>query len=155
MTSNRTDRQQANDDLLSKPPKTNHRKILDNLLDTVRKQKEIMGHLLRDLEFFRKTFKTSLEYDSGAGDYREETADGTEFDIRSSTDAGDGTIKEETVVDYIGYRIAMDNFQLGFDKTKNRIEEIWKDVDVDRGSLKMQKVFVDSLEKGRKAATQE
>lgn len=80
-----------------------------------------------------------MKCDSGAGDYREETANGTEIDIRSSTDAGDGTIKEETVVDYIGYRIAMDNFQLGFNKTKDQIEEIWKDVDVARGSLVMPK----------------
>jgi hypothetical protein len=155
MTSNRTDRQQVNDDLLSKLPTTDHRKILDDLLDTVRKQEEMMEHLLRDLEFFRKAFKASLECDSGAGDYREETADGTEFDIRSYTDAGDGTIKEETAVDYTGYRIAMDNFQLGFDKTKNRIEKIWKDVDVGKGSLVMPKWAADSLEKGRKAAAQE
>ena len=150
MTSNRTDRH-----LPSKLSKTNHCKIINDLLDTVRKQEDIMGHLLRDLEFFRKQFKTSLEYDSGAGDYREETADGTEFDIRCGTDAGDGTIKEETAVDYIGYRIAMDNFQSGFDKTKDQIEKIWKDVDVGEGSLAMPKVFADSLEKGRKAAAQE
>ncbi|KAJ4312247.1 hypothetical protein N0V94_007549 [Neodidymelliopsis sp. IMI 364377] len=155
MTSNQPDRQQDNNNLLSKPPKTNHRKILDDLLNTVQKQEEVMRHLLRDVEFFRKTFKTSLQYDSGAGDYREETADGTEFDIRSSTDAGDGMIKEETAVDYIGYSIAMDNFQLGFNRTKERIEEMWKDADVGRGSLAMPKAFADSLEKGRKVAAQE
>lgn len=94
-----------------------------------------MGQLLRDLEYFRKEFKTYLEYDSGAGNYLEETGDGTEYDIRSCMDAGDGTIKEETIVDYSGYRIAMDNFQMGFDKTKDQIEKIWKDVDVGEGSL--------------------
>lgn len=153
MTHNRTDRQQADDDTRSKPPETDHHRILE-LLNTVRKQEETMEHLLRDLEFFRKTFKTSLAYDSGSGDYCEKTADGTEFDIRSSTDAGDGTIKDETAMDYIGYKMAMDNFQLGFDRTKNRIEEIWKDVDVGRGFLAMPKWVADSLEKGRKAAAQ-
>ena len=114
-----------------------------------------MGQLLRDLEFFRKKFKTSLKYDSGAGDYCEETADGTEWDVRSYTDAGDGTIKEETTVDYMGYKIAMDNFQMGFDKSKDQIEKIWKDVDVGKGSLVLPKWEADGLEKGRKAAAQE
>lgn len=62
--------------------------IINDLLDTVRKQEDIMEHLLRDLEFFRKQFKTSLEYDIGTGDYREETADGTEYDARLVSDAG-------------------------------------------------------------------
>ena len=155
MTPNRTDYQQADENLSSKLSKTNHRKILDDLLDTVGKQEDIMGQLHRDLEFFRKKFKTSLKYDSGAGDYREETADGTEWDVRSYTDAGDGTIKEETTVDYIGYKIAMDNFQMGFDKSKDQIEKIWKDVDVGKGSLALPKWEADGLEKGRKAAAQE
>jgi hypothetical protein len=121
----------------------------------VRKQEDIIGQLLRDLEFFRKKFKTSLEYDSGGGDYREEIGDGPEYDVRSYTDAGDRTIKEETTVDYIGYRIAMDNFQIGFDKTKDQIEKIWKNVDVGKGSLALPKWEADGLEKGRKAAAQE
>lgn len=148
-TSNRTDR------LMSEISQTSHRKILDDLLDTVRKQEELMGHLLRDLEFFRKESRTSFEFNSGAGDYREETADGTECDMRSSTDAGDGTIKEETALGYTGYKLAMDNFQLSFDKTKDQIEEIWKHLDVDEDSLAMPRVFVDVLENGRKAAAQE
>jgi hypothetical protein len=114
-----------------------------------------MEHLLRDLEFFRKQVKTSLEYDIGAGDYREETSDGTANDIRYGSDAGDGTIKEETAVDYMGYKVAMDNFQMGFEKTKYQIEKIWKDVDVGKGSLAIPDWAADGLEKGRKAAAQE
>jgi hypothetical protein len=129
--------------------------IINNLLNTVRKQEDIMEHLLRDLEFFRKQVKTSLEYDIGAGDYREETSDGTACDARYWSDAGDGTIKEETAVDYMGYKVAMDNFQMGFEKTKDQIEKIWEDVDVGKGSLAIPKWAADGLEKGRKAAAQE
>ena len=113
-----------------------------------------MGHLLRDLEFFCRTFKTSSEYDNTAGDYREETAEETEYDARFLSDTGGGKIKE-TAGDFTSYRLAMDNFQLGFDKTENQIEEIWKDVDVGRGSLVMPKWVADSLERGRKAAAHE
>jgi hypothetical protein len=111
MTPNRTDHQQADESLPSKLSETNHRKILDDLLDTVRKQEDIMGRLLRDLEFFRNKFKTSLKYDSGAGDYREDMADGTEWDVRSYTDAGDGTLKEETTLDYIGSKLLWTTFE--------------------------------------------
>lgn len=76
MTSNPTDRQQADNDLPSELDETIHRMILDDSLDIVRKQEEIMQHLLRDLEFFRKKFKMSLEYDSGLADYCEEVAEG-------------------------------------------------------------------------------
>jgi hypothetical protein len=155
MSSKRTDHQQAQDDLPSKSSTTNHRTIINNVLDTVRKQEDIMEHLLRDLEFFRKQVKTSLEYDVGAGDYREEASDGTEYDARFESDVGDGTIKEETVVYYMGYKVAMDNFQMGFEKTKEQIEKIWKDVDVGKGFLAIPDWAADGLEKGRKAAAQE
>ena len=155
MTSNRTDRRQANDGLPYKPSKTNHGKTLADSLDIVRKQEDIMAHVLRDLEFFRKKFKTSLEYDSAAGNYDEEWGDGTLYDCRSDTDAGNGIIKEETMVNYIGYRIAMDNFQMGFDKTKDQIKEIWEAFEGGKGPLALQQYEMDGLEKGRRVAIQE
>ena len=156
MTSERTDHQQTQDGPPHQSPTTNERIIINRLLETVQKQEDIMKHLLRDLEFFRKQFKTNLEYDVGLGDYREETADGTEYDIRDVTDAGDGTIKNETAVDYLGYKAAMDNFHMGFEKTKYQIEEIWKDVDKSaKGPVVMPKWAAGSLEKSRKTAAQE
>lgn len=52
--SKRIDHPQTRDDLPSKSSTTNHRIIVNNLLNAVRKQENIMEHLLRDLEFFRK-----------------------------------------------------------------------------------------------------
>jgi len=170
MTSNRTDHRQADDGLPATLSKTAHAKTLAGSLDIVRKQEEIMAHLLNDLEFFRKKFKRSLEYDSGAGDYEEEWGDGQLYDVRSHTDAGNGMIKEETMVNFVGYKLAMDNFQMGFDKTKDQIEKIWEASEggkdslavprsgsdgLEESSLAMPQFELDGLAKGRKIAAQE
>ena len=170
MTSNRTDRRRTNDGLPSKLSKRNDGEILADSLDIVRKQEEIMAHLLNDLEFFRKKFKRSLEYDSGAGDYDEEWGDGTLYDVRYETDAGNGMIKEETMVNFVGYKLAMDNFQMGFNKTKDQIEKIWEASEggedslavpqsgldgLEEDSLAIPQFELDGLARGRKIAAQE
>jgi len=154
MTSNRTDRRRVNDGLPSKLSKTNDGKILADSLNIVRKQEEIMAHLLNDLEFFRKKFKMSLEYDSGAGDYNEEWGDGALYDVRSHTDAGNGMIKDETMVNFAGYKLAMDNFQMGFDKTKDQIEKIWEASEGGKDSLTLPQSEFDGLEKDSLALPQ-
>jgi hypothetical protein len=39
-------------------------------------------------------------------------------------------ITAERATDFLGYRSAMDNFQMGFKKTKEEMETIWEDVDL-------------------------
>jgi len=73
--------------------------------------------------------------------------------MRSGTDDGDGTVKKQTLVDCIGYRMAMDNFQMGFDKTKDQIEKIWKAAGMN--PLVLLDYELEGLERGRKAAAQE
>jgi len=154
MASNPTDRQQADYDPPTNLDKMIHRMIPDESLNIVRKQEEVMQHLQRDLEFFFRTkFKMSLEYDSGLEDYCEEVAEGITWDMRSGKDDGGGIVKKKAVVDCIGYRMAMDNFPTGFNKTKDQIEKIWKDAG--KNSLLLPDYEVDGLERGRKAAAQE
>lgn len=160
MNLNHFERRQASNKKPSEPYKPNDRKAINDLLVVLQKQEDIMKHLTKDLEFFRTQFKDSLDYDNGNGNYLADTGyDDEPIDLRSYEDVGNGTIEEETVVHYIGYKGAMDNFQMGFEKTKNEIENIWKDVDLLRftqgGSLNISKFQTDALEKGRKAAAQE
>jgi hypothetical protein len=80
-------------------------------------------------------------------------------------EVGNGMIIEETVVSYLGYKSAMDNFQMGFEKTKDQIEKVWKDVNVvgvvakgqivKKEQLTRAQIEMDGLEKGRKVAAQE
>jgi hypothetical protein len=59
-----------------------------------------------------------LGYDNGTGCYLADVGDET-IDLRSyNPDLGDGVIAAETAADYLGYRSAMNNFQMGFEKTK-------------------------------------
>ena len=158
--------QQASDSMPSEfYPPNHHSIIIEGLLVAMQKQQDIMEHLTKDLNFFRKKFKGSLEYDNGTGCYLADVGDET-IDLRSyREDLGNGIIGAETAVDYVGYRSTMKNFQMGFEKTKDEIEQIWKVVDlvrdVDKGqlvrqdSLTIPKWEADSLERGRKAAAQE
>lgn len=164
MDTNVCDKQQTRDSTLSKLHKQNHRKIIKDLLVAVQKQEDIMKHLTKDLEFFRNKYKKSLDYDNGTGCYLADIRDEI-IDLRSCTDLGNGVIAAETAADYLGYRSAMHNFHMGFEKTKKEIEKIWEDIDVVRDvdnkefvqkdSLKIPKWEADALEKGRKAAAQE
>lgn len=130
----------------------------------MQKQQDIMEHLTKDLQFFRNKLKHSLDYDDGTGCYFADVVDET-IDLRSYTDLGNGIPGAETAVDYMGYRITMKNFQVGFDKTKDEIEKIWNIVDLIRDveegqliredSLTIPKWEVEVLEKGREAAAQE
>ncbi|KAL8922657.1 MAG: hypothetical protein Q9172_003472 [Xanthocarpia lactea] len=145
-------------------PPNHHSIIIKSLLIAIQKQQDIMEHLTRDLEFFRNKFKESLDYDNGTGCYLADVGDET-IDLRSHMDLGNGIIGAETAVDYVGYRSSMNNFQMGFEKTKDEIEKIWKVVDLVRDTERDQLIRQDSmtipkweaeaLEKGRKAAAQE
>lgn len=156
--------QQASDSMPPKLHPPNHHSIIRGLLIAMQKQQNIMEHLTKDLEFFRNKLKESLNYDNGTGCYLADMGDET-IDLRSYTDLGNGIIGAETAVDYMGYRSTMNNFQLGFEKTKDEIEKIWKAVDLVRDTEKGQLIRADSLtipkweaealEKGRKAAAQE
>jgi chaperonin cofactor prefoldin len=166
MNLNVCDDQQASDGMLSKQHTQNHRKIIGDILVALQKQEDIMKQLTEDLEFFRNKYKSSLNYDNGAGCYLADIGDKT-IDLRSyDTDLGNGVIAAETAADFLGYRSAMNNFQMGFKKTKEEIEKIWEDVDlvrdvdndkwVRKDSLKISSKWeADALEKGRKAAVQE
>lgn len=164
MDSTVCDKQKASDSTPSKSYNEEHRKIIGDLLVAIQKQEDIMEHLTRDLEFFRTKYKNSLDYDNGTGCYLADVGDQT-VDYRSDMDVGNGVITAETATDYLGYKSAMCNFQMGFEKTKKEIEKIWEDVDVVRDVDSAQFVQKDSLkipnweavglEKGRKAAAQE
>ncbi len=160
-----TEDQQASDSMPSTLyPPNHHSIIIKGLLIAMQKQQDIMEHLTRDLEFFRNKFKENLDYDNGTGCYLADVGDGT-IDLRSDMDLGNGIIGAETAVDYVGYRSSMNNFQMGFEKTKDEIEKIWKVVDLVRDtekdqltrqdSLTIPKWEAEALEKGRKAAAQE
>lgn len=83
-----------------------------------------MKQLTKDLEFFRNKYKDSLNYDNGARCYLADVGDET-IDLRSyQMDLGNGVITVETAAEFLGYRSAIDNFQMGFKKTKEEIEKI-------------------------------
>jgi hypothetical protein len=106
-----------------------------------------------------------LNYDNGAGCYLADVGDET-IDLRSyQTDLGNGVITAETASNFLKYRSAMDNFQMGFKKSNEEIEKIWNDVelvrDIDNNawvrkeSVKIStKWETDILEKDKKAAVQ-
>lgn len=156
--------QQSSNNTMPTPSTQNHYKIIGDLLVAVQKQQDLMDHLTKDLVFFRDQFKKSLEYDNGDGCYLDDIGDET-INLKFHMDLGNGTVGTETAIDYMGYISAMNNFQMGFEKTKDNIEKIWKVVDVVRNvdenqlvqkdSLMMPKWQADELEKGRKAALQE
>lgn len=160
------DDQQASDGMPSKHHTENHRKTIGDILVALQKQEVIMKQLTNDLEFFRNKYKSSLNHDNGAGCYLADIGDET-IDLRSyQTDLGNGVISAETAAHFLGYRSAMNNFQMGFKKTKEEIEKIWENIDlvrdIDNGewvrkdSLKIpSKWEAGRLEKGRKAAAPE
>ncbi|KAI8943295.1 hypothetical protein NX059_001315 [Plenodomus lindquistii] len=155
MSPKETEHGQSQDGLPSTSPKTNHLTIILQLLEAILKEVEMVKHLNNDLEFFRKQLATSLKYDSGAGNYLEDLSDGTQWDTRGESGIGDGTIKESTAVDYLGYKAALEHFQMGFEKTKNQIETIWKEVGVGKDSLTVPDWAAAKLEESRKIAAQE
>jgi hypothetical protein len=53
---------------------------------------------------------------------------------------------------YLGYRSAMDNFELGFKKSKDDIEKIWERVGEVSNPENVELKIEDSLEVSRKAA---
>ena len=71
------------------------------------------------------------------------------------SDLGNGVIKNETIVDYLGYKRAIENLQLGVSTSKDAIENIWEESGMVEGDLKIEDIFAEGLEKGRKAAAQE
>ena len=164
MSTTLSDDQQASDSMSSKPYAPNHCNIIKDLLTAIQKQEDTMKKLNKDLEFFRNKYNSSLNYDNGTGCYLADVGDET-IDMRSYMDLGNGIISAETAANFMGYRTAMDNFQMGFEKTKEEIEKIWEDVDmvrdvdseqfVQKGSVKIPKWEVDALEKGRKVAARE
>lgn len=117
----------------TKPPshsRPNHRKVIEELLEVVRKQQAIMEHLSRDLNFTRSQFETNLNYDNGDGDYKADT-DYETIDVRAhGMDVGNGIISVDTATDYIAYKVAMNNHEAGFKKTKDQLEKIWEAVDL-------------------------
>lgn len=164
MDPNEYDDRQVGDGTPSKTHAWNHRKIIEDTLVVIQKQEDIMKQLSQDLEFFRKNCKDSLDYDIGNGNYLADVGDET-IDLRSyQKDLGNGEITAETATEYLGYKSAMDNFQMGFKRTKEEVEKVWKDVDLvkdgdewfQKDSLKISSKWeVDALDRGRKAAAQE
>ena len=129
----------------------------------MRKQQAIMEHLSRDLTFTRSQFETSLEYDNGNGNYLADVGDETIDYKAGGMDVGNGIISADTARDYMGYKVAMDNYEAGLKKTKDQLEKIWDavrmvqrdDEFIQKSSLTLPDWLADGLEKGRKAAAQE
>lgn len=156
---------QASGRTLPEPARSNHRKVIEDLLEVVRKQQDIMQHLARDLEFTRHQSEENLKYDNGGGCYLADVGEQTKDYRAEGMDVGNGVISTDTATDYLGYKLAMDNFEAGFKKTKEQVEKSWSAVDVvqesdgggfvQKGSSTLPRWLADSLEKGRKAAAQE
>lgn len=105
-----------------------------------------------------------MDYNNGTRCYLTDVGDET-IDLTLYIDLGNRIIGAETAVNYMGYRSTIKNFQMGFEKTKDEIEKIWKVVnlvrDIEKGqliredSLTIPKWEAEALEKDRKAAAQE
>lgn len=156
---------QGSDGIPSEQHTRDHREILKELLVAIQKQEDIMKQLTEDLTFFRDKYKSSLDYDNGAGCYLADIGDET-IDLRSyQTDLGNGVITAVTAANYLGYRSAMKNFQMGFKKSNEKIEKIWNNIEVVRDidnnvwvrkeSVNISSKWeIDALEKGKLAASQ-
>jgi hypothetical protein len=119
---------------------------------------------LREI-YFRKMVQMRLEYDNGTPSYLTDVVnEAPDYDsyMYEYEEVGNGMIIEETVVSYLGYKSAMDNFQMGFEKSKDQIEKVWKDVNVvgvvakgqtvKKEQLTREQIEMDGLEKGLRVA---
>ncbi|OBT69040.1 hypothetical protein VE03_01297 [Pseudogymnoascus sp. 23342-1-I1] len=142
----------------------NHRQIIGDLLAAIQTQKDLTKQLSETLDLFRNKYKMSLDYDNGDGDYGADNGD-EEVDLRSyDADLGSGVISAESAADYVGYRSAMENLQVGIERSRGEVERIWagvgevRDMDGSRGFVAKEGVRVANwerviLEEGRKAAS--
>jgi hypothetical protein len=144
-----------------------HRKIIEDILVALQQQEDLLKGLGHHLGFFRKRYKELLNHDIGAGQFLSDQNTGQILNLRShQKDLGNFVVTVETAAGFWAYKYAVENLQMGVEKSKEAIEGIWKKVlevwdDDHRMWAKRDEVMisenwvVDTLEQDRRAAAQE